>query len=160
MRVPKAAFRGVGIITVLVGLGLAIGVAQSVPQEALPVLGQPAPAAGQELGGRHQLQQAGVQVRQMQTRRGVLLRAYVDRNGNIFGLAWQGAVAPDLSRLLGARFAAFQQALARQSPRRRGPVAVEVNGMVVQLSGHVRDLRGRAWLADAVPATLSPAVIQ
>ncbi|HET9784829.1 MAG TPA: DUF2844 domain-containing protein [Terriglobales bacterium] len=144
----------------MVGLGLAIGLAQGAPQETLPVLGQPAPAVGQELGGRRQLQQAGVVVRQMQTRRGVELRAYVDRNGNVFGLAWQGVSAPDLSQLLGARFAAYRQALARQSPRRRGPVAIAVPGMVVQLSGHMRDLRGRAWLTDAVPATLSPAVIQ
>jgi hypothetical protein len=147
-------------LTAVVGLGLAIGLAQGAPQETLPVLGQPAPAVGQELGGRRQLQQAGVVVRQMQTRRGVELRAYVDRNGNVFGLAWHGAGAPDLSQLLGARFAAYRQALAQQPARRRGPVTIAVQGMVVQLSGHMRDLRGRAWLADAVPATLSPAVIQ
>lgn len=130
------------------------------PEAPLPVLGETAPASGVVLGGRHQLQQAGVVVRQLQTRRGVLLRAYVDGNGRVFGLAWRGAGAPDLAQLLGTRFAAYRQALARLSPRRRGPVAVEVDGLVVQLSGHARDLRGRAWLADAVPARLTAAVIQ
>ncbi|MGH9394924.1 MAG: DUF2844 domain-containing protein, partial [Terriglobales bacterium] len=89
---------------------------------------------------------------------GGVVRAFVNPSGEVFGLAWETPTVPDMAQLLGTRFAAFQQAAARS--QRRGPLYVHVQGMVVEMSGHMRDFRGRAYLAAAIPAPLTPAVVR
>ncbi len=97
-------------------------------------------------------------MRQYQTPRGVTLRAYAGSNGVVFGLAWQGVAPPDLEQLLGSHYAAYRA--QAEGARRRGPVTIKAGDLVVQLGGHMRDLRGRAYLASAIPAQLSPAVVR
>lgn len=144
-------------IPLLAAVALA-GVLSATPPP-LPVLGQPLPAAaGQALTERRQLEQAGVSVHQYQTPRGVTLRAYASSNGVVFGMAWHGSVPPDLEALLGSNYAAYRKAASQQ--RHRGPVTVTAGNLVVQLSGHMRSLRGRAFLSDKIPAQLSAAVVR
>ncbi len=97
-------------------------------------------------------------MRQYQTPRGVTIRAYASAQGTVFGLAWQGVTTPDLQLLLGAHFAAFRA--ANRNHRHRGPVTITAGDLVVQLSGHMRDLRGRAYLTSAIPPQLSAAVVR
>ena len=90
---------------------------------------------------------------------GTVVREYASPSGQIFGVAWQGPTMPDLSPLLGSRFADFQQAV-RSSPRRRGPVVVRVGQFVLESGGHLRAFHGRAYLADLLPDNVSQAVVK
>lgn len=104
----------------------------------------------------------GFAVIQLRATPGMRVREFVGPSGVIFGLAWQGSRVPDLQVFLGAHFARFQQALARQQalrPRRRGPLFIQVGDLVVQNGGHMRAFVGRAYLTDAIPPGLSPQVI-
>lgn len=87
------------------------------------------------------------------------VREYVTPGGTVFGVAWEGNTLPDFSQLLGSYFPLFQQAAA--SPvRRHGPLVVQVGSLVVVSGGHMRSLRGRAYLTDLIPANVSKDVIQ
>lgn len=97
-------------------------------------------------------------MRQYETPRGVTLRAYASADGTVFGLAWHGISPPDLRQLLGSHYEEYRA--AAQQVRRRGPVTITAGDLVVQLGGHMRDLHGRAYLSDAIPALLSAAVVR
>ncbi|MGH9417781.1 MAG: DUF2844 domain-containing protein [Terriglobales bacterium] len=124
------------------------------------------PAGAQTLGATvrategqvRELAQTGSKVEQVRRDNGTVIRAYISPSGQVFGLAWQGAVVPDMSQLLGPHFAAFQAA-ARAQRNRRGPLYVHTGDLVVEMSGHMRDFRGRAYLTSALPSNLTPAVV-
>jgi hypothetical protein len=90
---------------------------------------------------------------------GTVVREYASPDGRIFGIAWQGPTMPDLSQLLGSHFAEFQQA-ARSGVRRRGPVVVRVDQLVLESGGHLRSFHGRAYLTDLLPDNVSEAVVR
>lgn len=147
----------------LLGLALAAPVRPAwgqAPAASLPVLGETL-SAGTSAQLRAQVREiaaTGARVEEIQLDHGAVVRAYVAPSGRVFGLAWQGPTLPDLSHLLGSHYAAFQAAAART--RRRGPLYIHTGTLVVELSGHLRDFRGRAYLTDAIPATLTPAVVR
>ena len=64
-----------------------------------------------------------------------------------------GRGLPDLSQLLGSYFAEYQTAAAAQRAQRQR-LLLQTEHLVVETSGHMRDLRGRAY----VPALLPPGV--
>jgi len=98
-------------------------------------------------------------VQQIEAPDGTVVREYVSPAGMVFGVAWQGAKVPDLTRLLGAYFTIYQEAL--QTPvRRRGPVVVHTESLVVEMQGHMRAFSGRAYVPSLVPNDLSQKVIQ
>ena len=149
-------------LIILAAGGLALTWAQA---PALPVLGQvftppsaQAPRTAHLQALERQLAAAGAHVAALRDGRGNQVHVYTDRAGRVFGLAWQGVSQPNLRTMLGAYFAAYRQAAAR--PHRRGPLEVTVDGLVVDLGGHPRDLRGRAYLKQAIPGGLTPAVVQ
>ena len=90
---------------------------------------------------------------------GTVVREYVSRAGQVFGLAWQGPTVPDMTQLLGAYFPAYQEALPAAVPQ-RGPWRVQTGALVVELSGHLGAFAGRAYLPSLVPSPLTPEVIQ
>jgi len=80
---------------------------------------------------------------------------YVSPSGVVFAVSWEGVSRPDLSVLLGAYAAPYRRALAQSGPARgRRWRRVETGGAVVETWGHMRALRGRAY----VPALLPPGV--
>ena len=88
-----------------------------------------------------------------------VLREYVSQGGTVFGVSWEGPVMPNLSQLLGTYFADFQQ--ASQSPhRRRGPLVVRTDRVVIESGGHMRAYHGRAYVPSLVPDKLTQAVVQ
>jgi len=92
---------------------------------------------------------------EIQTTAGTAVREYVSPAGIVFAVAWKGPWRPDLQQLLGAHFAEYQTAI--QDPNRRpahGPTTIQVQNLVVQLSGHMRDYSGRAYLTDQLPAAV------
>ncbi len=144
----------------LAGAGPARAAWGQAPAASLPVLGETlAPGAAAQLRAQERaLAATGARVEEIQLDHGAVVRAYVAASGQVFGLAWQGPTLPDLAHLLGQHYAAFQRAAA--GARRRGPLYVHSGTLVVEMSGHMRDFRGRAYLTDAIPAALTPAVVR
>jgi hypothetical protein len=101
----------------------------------------------------------GFSVHEISSADGTLVREYVSPAGLVFGVSWHGPFVPDLALVLGPYFHEFQQ--ASQTPvRRRGPLALRTESLVIQLGGHMRAFRGRVYLAHALPDALSEAVVQ
>jgi hypothetical protein len=93
-------------------------------------------------------------VHELQAPSGATVREFVSPTGTVFGVVWQGPSMPDLRQLLGAHFDEYVAAsTARRS--RRSPVVVELPGLVVQSSGHMRAFAGRAYLSGALPPGVS-----
>jgi hypothetical protein len=101
-------------------------------------------------------QRAAYRLHEIRTRTGIAVREYVSPSGTVFAVAWKGPWQPDLKQLLGSHFSEYQQALQTSSRSGvRGPFAVRVSNLVVELSGHMRSFSGRAYLTDQVPAGIS-----
>lgn len=101
----------------------------------------------------------GYAVHQITAADGTVVHEYVSQGGTVFGVSWQGPVMPNLSQLLGTYFADFQQ--ASQSPhRRRGPLVVQTDRVVIESGGHMRAFHGRAYVPGMVPDNLTQAVVR
>jgi hypothetical protein len=87
---------------------------------------------------------------------GVVVREYVDANGIVFAVAWQGPRRPDLNKLLGDYFG-----VAASSPAAPGQGAgqrtVQRSDFVLQTGGHMGSLAGCAYLPQRVPVGVAPA---
>jgi hypothetical protein len=88
-----------------------------------------------------------------------VVREYVSPQGRVFGIAWQGVAMPNLQQLLGSYFAQFQQA-SQSRQRRRGPLVVRTDQLVVESGGHLRSFHGRAYVPGLVPTNLSAEVVK
>jgi len=84
---------------------------------------------------------------------GTKVREYLDSDGKVFGVAWQGPFRPDLRKLLGAHYQTYLKAAGTRAAR--GPINISLPGLVIHMSGHQRAFYGRAYLADRVPQGLS-----
>ncbi|WP_367949005.1 DUF2844 domain-containing protein [Paraburkholderia sp. NMBU_R16] len=93
---------------------------------------------------------------------GTVVREYIDADGKVFGIAWRGPFAPNLSALLGTYFSQYKSAVEAQRARRpgRGPVAVEQSGLVVHSLGHMGAYSGQAYLSTELPSGVSADDIQ
>lgn len=93
-------------------------------------------------------------VHEIRSNNGVALREYVSPSGNVFGVAWQGRLHPDLRQVLGAYYDQYLQAIeARRAQHRgHGPVVIQEPGFVIQVGGHMGALVGRAYIPQSVPA--------
>lgn len=91
---------------------------------------------------------------EMQTPAGVAVKEYVSPAGKVFAVTWQGEFHPDLRQLLGAYFDQYVQAVQAQQAQRRGhgPVMIQQAGLVVQITGHFRAVRGSAYVPQMMPA--------
>jgi hypothetical protein len=87
---------------------------------------------------------------------GTMIREYVNPSGVVFAVAWDGAWLPDLRQVLGDHFDRYQAVMqSRQRARtRRGVVMIDEPGLVVQMSGHPRAFKGRAYLPAQLPTGL------
>jgi hypothetical protein len=85
-----------------------------------------------------------------------VVREYVSPAGIVFGIAWNGLVHPDLTELLGSYAGEYQEAL-QQTQRKQGrrQLQVKTSRVVVQKWGHIRDMKGRAYAPDLIPAGVS-----
>ena len=84
------------------------------------------------------------------------VREYVSSSGVVFGIAWNGYVHPDLTQLLGSywnAYSAARQKATRKFGRKRQQIATD--SVVVEKWGHMRNLRGRAYVPSLVPAGVS-----
>jgi hypothetical protein len=88
---------------------------------------------------------------------GTMIREYVNSSGVVFAVAWDGPWLPDLRQVLGDQFDRYQAVMqSRQRGRTgRGAVVIDEPGLVVQMSGHPRAFKGRAYLPAQLPAGLA-----
>jgi len=84
---------------------------------------------------------------------GTSVREYASPSGIVFGIAWNGLVNPDLTQLLGSYTGEYQEALGR-TVRKHGErhLRVESDHVVVERWGHMRNLKGRAYAPNLIPA--------
>jgi len=84
------------------------------------------------------------------------VREYVSPSGIVFAIAWNGLVHPDLTQLLGTYAGEYERDL-EQAPREPGrrSLLVKTNEVVVEKWGHMRNLRGRAYIPTLIPSGVS-----
>ncbi|MBF0487700.1 MAG: DUF2844 domain-containing protein [Nitrospirae bacterium] len=85
------------------------------------------------------------------------IREYISPDGVVFGVAWNGPVHPDLTHLLGPYNDEYINAL-RQTPRVHGKRHSRVktaSGLVVERWGHMRSVKGRAYVPELIPSGVS-----
>ena len=105
-------------------------------------------------GTLHRRDAVGHVVHEIETPEGGLVRELVSPSGTVFGVAWEGPRVPDLRQLLGESFTAYSEA-AKAPRHRRGPLTLEVPGLVFESYGHARAFRGRAFIKELLPAGVS-----
>lgn len=94
---------------------------------------------------------------------GMSIKEYVSPDGTVFAVAWKGAGVPNLRLLLGTYFDEYLDALAErqnQKPRIRRPLMLKTANLVVERSGHMRNMWGRVFIPSRVPPVVSPKDIQ
>ena len=90
---------------------------------------------------RHQITQAD----------GSVVREYVSPRGTVFAVAWSGRTTPDLKTLLGAHYATYTAALAKQRPSHH-VLTVTTPDLVVTIVRYQHTGSGSASLPAEVPA--------
>jgi hypothetical protein len=82
----------------------------------------------------------------------VAVREYMSPSGMVFGIAWNGLTHPDLTLLLGSYAGEYQKSV-KQTPRKPGRrfSQIKTNRIVVEKWGHMRNLRGRAYVPSLIP---------
>lgn len=100
---------------------------------------------------------AGTQVREYLTATG--------SNSVVFAIAWKGHHHPPFRKLLGAYGAEYDEAFKKdvaQKPLHHGSRSRDIRSehLVVQYSGHFRNMNGRAYVPSLVPAGVDPNAIQ
>ena len=95
-------------------------------------------------------------IHSLTTPSGVHIRQYVGASGQVFAVAWDGPVLPDLEALLGSSYTAYA---AAQRQRGRG-VHIQTPALVLESAGMMRAFFGKALLPDRLPANVSARDIQ
>ena len=99
-------------------------------------------------------------VHEIQAPSGYTVREYVSPGGTVFAVSWSGPGGIDLQSLLGTYFEQFQQNAQAQSPPARRPLMLSTPDLVFEQSGHMRAIRGRAYIPALLPANVDPNQIQ
>jgi hypothetical protein len=92
-------------------------------------------------------------VHEIKTTSGITVREYVSNTGTVFAVAWEGRFPPNLEQLLGQYYPAIQEATKqqRQQRRGRGPVMIQLPGIVYESAGNQRSFQGRSFVPEMLP---------
>lgn len=142
---------GFGTAAMLVVLGAGAAPAHAALGEKLDSVERDRGAFGGTLRSREAI---GHVVHEIETPGGGVVRELVSPSGTVFGVAWEGPRVPDLRQLMGKSFAAYSEA-AKTPRHRRGPLVLQVSGLVFESYGHARAFRGRAFIPELMPAGVS-----
>lgn len=93
-------------------------------------------------------------VHEIQAANGITVREYALPSGAVFAVTWQGRAHPDLHQVLGAYYDQFAQAVQAHRAKHHGlgPVVIQLNGLNVQMGGHMGALFGKVYLPQSAPA--------
>jgi hypothetical protein len=98
---------------------------------------------------------ASYRLHEIQLPSGTLLKEFVGADGNVFAVVWSGPRAPNLRQAMGRYFDEFTTAAAKTMHPDHNHLQIQQSDLVVQSSGHMRALSGRAYLPQAIPSGLS-----
>ncbi len=89
------------------------------------------------------------------------IREYISPSGVVFGIAWNGMVHADLTKLLGSYTPEYSLAVkaATLSPARRSS-RITTDRLVVERWGHMRTLQGRAYAPALIPSGVTADVVK
>jgi Protein of unknown function (DUF2844) len=107
-----------------------------------------------QMRGSVVLKQTGAfNVHEIKAPSGTLVREYVSSAGTVFAVAWNGPFLPDLHQLLGSYFDQYSAGVKAEKATYVGrhPLSLQLPGLVVQMTGHVRDYHGQAYLPNQLP---------
>jgi hypothetical protein len=112
--------------------------------------------AAQMRGIRRIVPASAYSVHEIQAPSGYTVREYVSPGGSVFAVSWSGPGGLDLQSLLGVYFDEFRRnAAARPFPAQR-PLLLNLPGLVVEQSGQMRAIRGRAYVPQLLPSGVDP----
>jgi hypothetical protein len=146
---PSDEFKGVV-------LAAAVLVAALSPRMASATLGEPEITVQHDVDRAHasiksSQDRTGYRVHEIMLSSGTSMREFVAPSGMVFAVTWQGPIRPDLRQALGQYFQPFVSAPRAKFADRRH-LQIQQGDLVVQMSGHMRALFGRAYLASAIPS--------
>ncbi len=81
------------------------------------------------------------------------VREFVTNSGKVFAVSWSGGWRPDLREIMGKHYERYL-ASTRGKPTARGPVRIELPGLVMVMGGHPRAFFGYVYLLDLLPPDL------
>ena len=84
------------------------------------------------------------------------VREYVSQTGVVFGICWDGHSHPDLMQLLGkysSEYSDSRKNKAKKFGSRRQKLTTK--NMIVEKWGHMRSLKGRAYVPTLLPTGVS-----
>ena len=97
------------------------------------------------------LPRANHTIHELQVPTGGNIRQFVGaESGKVFAVSWSGGWRPNLRELMGKHYDRYLAA-AKERRMGRGPVRIEIPGLVVVMGGHQRNFFGHAYLTDLVP---------
>ena len=99
---------------------------------------------------------AAYNVKQFITAKGTTVREYSAPSGPIFGIAWEGRKPPDLSVLLGSYYPEYVQAASIRHHFSLHHAVFQGNSVTVVITGHMGDLKGRAFVPNLTPSGVNP----
>ena len=144
-------------------LAVALLTALTAPVPALAALGgdvASVQADQSRMNASQQITGSGAySVYELQMPTGTIVREYVSAEGAVFAVAWQGPLLPDFKQILGAYFAPYTAAAARQRGS-HGHLLIQQADLVVESSGHVRAFFGKAYLPQMLPQGMAVSEIQ
>jgi hypothetical protein len=109
-----------------------------------------------KLEGRVQVTSvAGVTVHEITTAAGTRVREYLTPDGAVFAFTWRGPFIPDMRQLLGTYYVQYAHAVREAHPAGKRHLSVQLPGLVVESSGHMRAFAGRAWDPALLPQSFS-----
>jgi hypothetical protein len=137
-------------------LAAAVLIAGAAPRVARATLGEPEITVQADVAKAHasiksSQDREGYRVHEVAMPSGTVMREFVAPNGKVFAVAWQGPTRPDLRQALGQYFPSYASAPRAKFADRRH-VQIQQGDLIVQSSGHMRALSGRAYLVSAVPS--------
>jgi hypothetical protein len=89
---------------------------------------------------------------------GIRVREFLNRDGIVFAVTWNGPVVPNLRTLLGSSFESYIKGLGTlKHPGTQRSLRLASGELVVESGGHMRAYGGRAYLPPLIPAGASPA---
>jgi hypothetical protein len=103
----------------------------------------------------HIQQRGNYEVHELATPIGTTVREFVGQDSKVFAVSWSGGWRPNLRDIMGAHYDRFIDG-TRGKLRARGPVRIDLPGMVVVMGGHLRTFFGQVYLTDLLPVGVQP----
>lgn len=91
---------------------------------------------------------------------GTEVHEYVNANGRVFAVSWQGPFKPDLRDVLGTHFQGMVDHARKQPGGARSHMRLERDDLVIYSGGRPGAFEGRAWIPALLPAGFDTGAIK